>query len=85
MRRRHLLGLIGGVAALQPCIAWGQDTGPTYRLAFLVRRERTGYAVLLDELARLGFVEGRNLSVDVHGFSVAAEQLESVAAKLVKA
>jgi putative tryptophan/tyrosine transport system substrate-binding protein len=40
---------------------------------------------LLDELRRLGFVEGQNLAVDWNGYGLSAEQFEQHAAELVNA
>src|SRR5436305_2529216 len=66
MRRRDLLAL-AGLAALTPSTGLTQQAGRTYRLGFVAQQPRGGYAVLLEELGRLGFAEGRNLSVDPRG------------------
>ena len=59
-----------------------QQAGRTYHLGFVARQQRAGYAVLLEELGRLGFLEGRNLSVDPRGFGLSVEQLEATAVEV---
>jgi putative ABC transport system substrate-binding protein len=83
VRRRDLLG--AGVVALWPCTGPAQQAGRTYRLGFVAQQPHTGYAVLLEELGRLGFVEGRNLSVDPRGFGLSVEQLEATAVEVTQA
>jgi len=83
MRRRDLLG--AGVVALWPCTGPAQQAGRTYRLGFVAQQPHTAYAVLLEELDRLGFVEGRNLSVDPRGFGLSVEQLEATAVEVTQA
>ncbi len=78
MRRRDLF-VLAGVAALMPRTVSAQQAGHTYRLGFVAAQPLAGYAVLLEELGRLGFVEGRNLSVDPRGFGLSVEQLEATA------
>jgi putative tryptophan/tyrosine transport system substrate-binding protein len=84
MRRRDLL-VFAGAATLMPSAGLTQQAGRIYRLGFLAQQPRTGYAVLLEELGRLGFVDGRNLSVDPRGFGLSGEQLEAVAAQVMQA
>ena len=89
MKRREFITLLGGAAVsfttTQPLIA--QEAGRTYRLGglYLTTRASPQYVVLFDELQRLGFVEGQNLSVDPHGYGLPAEQLAEPASELVKA
>jgi putative tryptophan/tyrosine transport system substrate-binding protein len=84
MRRRDLLAL-AGVAALVPCTGSAQQAGRTYRLGFVAQQPHAGYAVLLEELGRLGFVEGRNVAVDPRGFGLSVEQLEAMALEVARA
>jgi putative ABC transport system substrate-binding protein len=81
MRRRGFLAL-AGVAALTPSTGSTQQARRTYRLGFVAQQPRAGYAVLLEELGRLGFAEGRNLSVDPRGFGLSVEQLDAVAVEV---
>ena len=84
LTRRAALRL-GAAAALAPISALAQEAGRTYRLALLglwpTRQPNT--IAVVDELARAGFVEGRNLVIDQRGFGAKPEQLQEVAAALV--
>src|SRR5262249_40878500 len=88
-RREFLATLLGGAAVssttAQPLIA--QEAGRTYRLGglYLTQRASPQYVALFDELQRLGFVEGQNLSVDGHGYGLRAEQLAEHASEVVNA
>ena len=85
MKRRDLLTLIGFEVTGWPLLAAAQQGGRTYHLGFVAQQPRAGYAVLLEELGRLGFVEGRNLSVDPRGFGLSVEQLEATAVEVTQA
>ena len=71
MRRRDFIALIGGAAIARPLVAWAQQADRTRRVGVLM-----GYAetdpeakALLAEFTRavseLGWIEGRNLRMDV--------------------
>src|SRR3974390_1980483 len=89
MRRRELITLLGGVAVSLtiPERLIAQEGGRAPRLGGLYPTPRASpqYVVLFDELQRLGFVEGQNLSVDGHGYGLRAEQLAEHASEIVKA
>src|SRR5215472_5643234 len=84
MRRREFISLLGGAVAW-PLAAHGQEPGRIYRLGCLYSapRDATHQVALLDELRRLGFIEGQNLAVDWKGYGLSAEQFEQHAAELV--
>jgi putative tryptophan/tyrosine transport system substrate-binding protein len=86
--RRSFIKLLGGVAlALQMAPAgWSQGEGRVYRLGVLVQSPRSAahWVAFFDELAKLGFVEGRNLAV-VDGFNVALDHAETKAKEIVEA
>jgi putative tryptophan/tyrosine transport system substrate-binding protein len=72
MRRREFIGLIGG-AAVSPIVARAQQPAKMKRLALVdpalkVADMRiggdSGYTVGLQELQRLGYIEGQNLIID---------------------
>ena len=75
MRRREFVSGLGRVAATWPLAAGvsrvrAQTPNRTYRLGhlgFAGPSEAMSRQVILPELARLGFVEGRNLVFDVRG------------------
>src|ERR1043166_4019014 len=83
--RRVVLVAIAGAAVFRPLTAAAQQAGRTYRLGFVVQQPRPKYRDLLDELGRLGFVEGDNLDVNAHGFGLTVERLEPVAMEVVSA
>jgi putative ABC transport system substrate-binding protein len=87
MRRREFITLVGGVAAAWPLVAHAQDPGRIYRLGNLhvFPRQAPWYDVLFDELRRLGFIAGQNLSVDESGYGLRGDQLAEHASELVKA
>src|SRR5260221_6612253 len=87
MRRRDFISLLGGAAAAWPLAARGQEPGRIYRLGstHAAPRDAPHHVALLDELRRLGFVEGQNLVVDWRGYGLSAEQFEQHAAELVNA
>lgn len=87
MRRRKVLGLIGGL--LWPSIFAGQaqSSSTTYRvgyLALLPGEDITWAKVLLDRLRELGFVEGRNLTWAYRCAEGVPERLPSLAAELLQ-
>jgi putative ABC transport system substrate-binding protein len=73
LRRREFITLIGGAAAW-PLAARGQQPGRIYRVALIAGGFNAagdlgpvmgrGVPALLDELRRLGFSEGQNLTMD---------------------
>jgi putative tryptophan/tyrosine transport system substrate-binding protein len=87
MRRREFITLVGGAAAAWPLVAHAQDPGRIYRLGNLhvFPRQAPWYDVLFDELRRLGFIAGQNLSVDERGYGLRGDQLAEHASELVKA
>ena len=68
MRRRKFITLLGGAAAW-PLAARAQEPDRIYRLGVLHQLPRTAaqFARLFDGLRRQGFIEGRNLIVDLCG------------------
>jgi putative tryptophan/tyrosine transport system substrate-binding protein len=81
------LVLLAAAALLLPRAARAQEPGRTYRLGCLSPnpRDAPGPVALFDELRRLGFIEGENLTIDPRGFGLRSEQFPEVAAELVKA
>jgi len=88
MRRREFITLLGGAAAGWPLAARAQQAERVRRIGFLTFTNEIdqlirGQTVLLEALAKLGWVEGRNLRIDVRG-AAAIDQLREYAAELVK-
>ena len=86
MRRREILTGLASVAACPPSVR-AQQSGRTYRFGFVTPQLRTGahYVELIEALARRGFVEGKNLVVDVQGFNLRPDQYEAHARELIDA
>ncbi len=82
MRRRDFIAGIGA-ASIWPAAADAQEPDRSYRIALLGPLSPPK-DVFWDELRRNGFVEGRNLLVDLRGIGVEATRFEAVAAELVK-
>jgi putative ABC transport system substrate-binding protein len=79
--------LAAAASLLLPRVARAQEPGRTYRLGQLspLPRDNPPYVALFDELRRLGFVEGKNLTIDPRGYGLRIEQFPAVAEALVKA
>jgi len=87
VRRREFILLLGGVAVAWPRAARAQQAERTWRLGGLhaAPHDAPHQVAVLEELQRLGFVEGQNLVVDRAGYGLTAEEFERHAAELVKA
>jgi hypothetical protein len=86
MRRREFIALFGA-SITWPFAALAQQPGRTYRLGFLVLAPRDVplNVHLLDELRRLGFVEGQNLTVEFRAYGLHPDLISQYAAELVNA
>jgi putative tryptophan/tyrosine transport system substrate-binding protein len=64
-----------------------QEAGRTYRLGGLSAGPRDGYyfVAMFENLRRLGFIEGQNLTVDWHAFGLDVDRISDFTEKLVKA
>jgi ABC-type uncharacterized transport system substrate-binding protein len=88
VKRRSFITLLGGAAAWPFArVAQAQEAGRSYRLAVLhpLPRGMPQFVSLVDELRRIGFVEGQNLLVDGRGFASHPEQFAERAREIVKA
>ncbi len=87
MRRREFIALIGGVAVLQPLAAQAQEAGRTYRVGGLSGSPRDAqfFVATFDEVRRLGFIEGQNLTIDWRAYGPRVELIPDFAAQLAKA
>jgi putative tryptophan/tyrosine transport system substrate-binding protein len=86
MRRREFIVLMGASVAW-PFGALAQDPVRTYRLGFLVPipRDAPVNVLFFDELRRLGFIEGQNLTVEYRAYWQHVDPISQYAAELVKA
>jgi len=90
LKRREFIALLGGAAAAPlgwPRAARGQEPGRIYRVGGVHAspRDAPHHVAFFDELRRLGFIEGQNLSVDGRGYGLRPEQVAQHASELVKA
>jgi putative tryptophan/tyrosine transport system substrate-binding protein len=63
IRRRELITLIGGAAAVWPLGARAEQAGKIWRMGFIARGHETFYDALFEDLGELGYTEGHNLIV----------------------
>jgi putative tryptophan/tyrosine transport system substrate-binding protein len=86
MSRRKFITLLGGAAAW-PLAARAQQAGRTYRLGCLLAspRDSSRNVAFLDELRRLGFIEGQNLIVEYRAYAQHVDLIPQYAAELVQA
>jgi putative ABC transport system substrate-binding protein len=88
MRRRELITAFFAVIAGWPLAARAQQTSKTARIGLVASKSdnpmiKAAYSAFVDQLAKLGWVEGRNLTIDyryhnVPGVDLAAEMNELV-------
>jgi putative ABC transport system substrate-binding protein len=86
MRRREFIAL-AGASVTWPFAAMAQQAGRTYRLGFLVMVARDGPldVAFIEELRRLGFVEGQNLQVEYRNYGPHFDLISQYTAELVNA
>jgi putative ABC transport system substrate-binding protein len=85
MRRREFIALIGA-SVTSPFAAMAQEPGRTYHLGLLWAAPPESPVVIafFDEVRRLGFVVGKNLTVDYRAFGLHPDRMPEYAAELVK-
>jgi ABC-type uncharacterized transport system substrate-binding protein len=89
MMRRQFITLLGGAAAGWPIAARGQQPGGRRRLGVLMAttaddpESRKRLFALLQGLQQLGWVEGRNLRVDIRWAAGNADDTRKYAAELI--
>jgi putative ABC transport system substrate-binding protein len=87
MRRREFIAL-AGASVIWPVAAMAQQAGRTYHLGSLFsspRGDNPADTTLFDELRRLGFIEGQNLTVEYRTYAQHVDLIPQYAAELVKA
>lgn len=87
MRRRDFIAVLGGAAAAWTTVVGAQQPGRIYRVGSVqsAPRDAPHQVAFYDELRRLGFVEGQNLTVDESGYGLSVDQYKRHALELVKA
>jgi putative tryptophan/tyrosine transport system substrate-binding protein len=86
MRRREFIALICA-SATWPLAASAQEAGRTYRLGGVssLPRNAPPFVAMVDELRRLGFIDGQNLTIEWHNYGPRIDLIPELAAELVKA
>src|SRR5437660_1499505 len=84
MRRRDFITVLGG-AATWPLVARAQQSARMRRIGVFVApgREQETTLHFAGTLAKLGWVEGRNVHIDYRTYSSNPESLRAVAAELI--
>src|SRR4051794_21979061 len=92
MRRREFITLLGGAAAMSPLAARAQQPAKMRRIAVVSPATKvadmniTGnrvYRAFIEELGRIGYVEGRNLIVERYSGEGRTERYESLVREVV--
>jgi len=81
MRRRDFLFVVGSAAVAWPLAAWAQQRLP--RVGILSIGRAVPDSEIVSELARLGYVEGRNIAYETRGVEGDASRLPIVAKELI--
>src|SRR5215510_12750248 len=91
MRRREFITLLGAaVAAPKMCFAQAQSDRAVRRIGWLVvaaendRGWQANQAALRDALAKLGWIEGRNLRIDIRFAADDPDRVGALATELVR-
>jgi putative tryptophan/tyrosine transport system substrate-binding protein len=90
MRRRDFIKVIGGVAAAWPLAARGQQDERLRRIGTLERGDETERAVqarrgaMREGLAKLGWIEGRNVQFDIRYSADDPDRLRANADELIR-
>jgi putative tryptophan/tyrosine transport system substrate-binding protein len=90
MRRREFISLVGGAAAAWPLAARAQQASGMRRVGVLMGyaendpEAKVFFAEFTQRLAELGWVEGRNLRMDVRWAPGSADRMRTFARELVE-
>ena len=86
MTRRDFIGLVGGAVFASPLAAEAQQAAKVPRIGFLANNlaaNRPGLEAFLQGLRDLGYVEGRNLVIELRDAKGKLERHRALAAELV--
>jgi ABC-type uncharacterized transport system substrate-binding protein len=88
MNRRDFLSLSAKIFAATVSLAEAQQPGKVFRIGFLDASTASGMAVLVDafrqELSKLGWIEGKNFTIEYRFAEQKQERLPELAANLVR-
>src|SRR5215467_3087399 len=84
MQRREFIGLLGGAAAVWPLVARAQQTDRLRRVGVLTNLDtKDRIDPFLQGLRQLGWIDGRNIQIDVRLGAANVDDLRKQAAELV--
>jgi putative tryptophan/tyrosine transport system substrate-binding protein len=88
MKRRKFITLLGGAAAAWPLAARAQQPGKLPTIGFLGATtplvESQRLAAFVQRLRELGWMEGRNVAIEVRWAEGRSERFAEIAAELVR-
>ena len=88
MKKRITLWLLATLFLANVSLADAQQTGKIFRIGFLDPSTASGSAVLVDafrqELSKLGWIEGKNITIEYRFAEQKTERLPELAADLVR-
>jgi len=88
MGKKICLSLLATILLAIASLSEAQQTGKIFRIGFLDNSTASGMAVLVDafrqELAKLGWIEGKNLAIEYRYSELKDERLADLAAELVR-
>jgi putative ABC transport system substrate-binding protein len=85
MERRTFLGMIAGGLLVAPLAGEAQQPGKVWRVGVLATANPRVYDPSVDELRKLGYIEGQNLVLEFRSAEGKVERLPILAAELVRA
>jgi putative ABC transport system substrate-binding protein len=85
--RRHFIALLGGAATAWPVAARGQQLTRPARIGFLgsttMASQGAWVAAFVQRMREIGWIEGRNLNIEVRWAEGRPERFAEIAAELV--
>jgi putative ABC transport system substrate-binding protein len=85
MRRREFITLLGGAAVAWPLAARAQQLGKVYRVAFFTAGAlAVPLSVFVQALQQLGWIEGKNIVLEIRYADNRLDRLPEMAAELVR-
>jgi putative ABC transport system substrate-binding protein len=87
MRRRDFVRVFGSAVVAGSFSARAQEAGLTYRVGGVTASPRNAPIIvaMFDELRRVGFIEGQNLTIDWRTYGTNADVIPELTAELVRA
>ena len=85
MDRRAFIGTMAGGLLAAPLAAEAQQTGKVWRVGILATANPRSYDPSVDELRKLGYIEGQNLALEFRSAEGNVKRLPILAAELVRA